>query len=216
MPLVKDILRKTEKTMTFKEINYFDNLSVKEIRNFFYPQMIFSFAKKTNYPLDESNQLAYLSQLLFYSIQLHDKILVAEDEVGLLVLEGDHLFSLVFEEITSSSQIEHTLKFTNYIKDLSEKRILALDGSLDVELVEEFKFQEVARIITQIVGKNDPQLLELSKNLSYLLRSYLKEDSYQEDKDAFFDNYFLGKDSQLEEMALQIIEAMEGEIIEKK
>lgn len=216
MPLVKEILRKTEKTMTFKEINYFDNLSVKEIRNFFYPQMIFSFAKKTNYPLDESNQLAYLSQLLFYSIQLHDKILVAEDEVGLLVLEGDHLFSLVFEEITSSSQIEHTLKFTNYIKDLSEKRILALDGSLDVELVEEFKFQEVARIITQIVGKNDPQLLELSKNLSYLLRSYLKEDSYQEDKDAFFDNYFLGKDSQLEEMALQIIEAMEGEIIEKK
>ncbi len=213
MILVKEIFEKTEKNMSFKDINYFESLSELEKRNLFFPQMIFSFAEKSSCPLDEAYELAYFSQILFYSIQLHDKVLEDKDNINLLILEGDHLFSLVFKKIISSSYSRHILKFTNYIKNLSERRILCIDGFLEKEEADEFKFKEVSRIITEIVGKNDPQLLDLSQKLSELLLNYLKNDDYKNYKLSWTQEYLSLKDPEIQEIANKIIKAMEGDML---
>lgn len=213
MVLVKEILVKTEKSMSFKDINYFDNLSEREKINLFFPQMIFSFAEKSAYPYEEAYELAGFSQLLFFSIQLHDKILEAKGNPNLLILEGDHLFSLVFKKIITSKHEKHILKFTNYIKNLSEKRILCIDGLLDKNEVDSFKFKEVSRIIAEIVGKNNPVLLDLSQELSELLLEYLNNDDYGSYKNAWMKTYFSGKNQELQDITLEIIKAMEGDML---
>ena len=180
MKHLKEIIKKSKDNMTYRDIDFFEMLDQKEKKSVFYPSLIMNFAEYKNYPADEAGELALLSQLLYYSIELHEKTRKNDDSETLLILGGDYLFSLVFRMITGSKHIKDIRSFTEFIKKFSEKRVLCIDGALDNQEILTYKCSHLAKIAVAIISDNDQLLLDLGEELASLYAVYLEDEKTYE------------------------------------
>lgn len=211
-----EVFEESKKRMYFKDLDFFNKLDEKQIRTMFYPGLILAFAEYTNYSWEDAKELALLSQLLSYSIEIHEKIFQEEKIVDLVVLEGDHLYISVFKEITTSNHIKDIGKFTDYIRTFSEKRIMCIDGILTEEEVNEYKFKHITKIITEIVAAGDTEIKKISEKLSDIFIIYLKDESkFEEAKEKFIIEIAKEYNPKILRATKYIIESMGGVNIEK-
>lgn len=217
---LREVFEKSKKRMFFKDLDFFEKLDDKQRKTMFYPGMILSFADYTNYPLEDAKDLALLAQLLSYSIEIHEIICKDKEINDLVILEGDHLYSRVFLEITTSKHIKHISKFTDYIRNYSEKKIMFIDGLISLEEVNEYKYKRVSRVITEIIAPDNKELLEISEKISDLFILYAtraKKDmtEFEWAKEKFIIDSKKDYDSKMFGIIEYIINSMEGVSIEK-
>lgn len=177
-----EIFEKSKKEMFYKELDYFKKLNEKQKNTMFYPAMILNFSEYTNYPQEDAQELALFSQLLYYSIEIHEKILTDQIIDNLVILEGDHLFTKVFRKMTLTPQIKNISRFTDYIRNFSEKRIMFIDGLLSEKEVLNYKYRQIGKIIADVIAPENDIILEISIKLSELYMIYLKEEEKFEEE----------------------------------
>ena len=213
---LSEIFESSKENMFFKELDFFKKLDEKQKMTLFYPGMILYFASYTGYSRENAKELALLSQLLFYSIEIHEKILKNDEVNNLVILEGDHLYSNVFKKITRSIHIENIHLFTNYVRTFSEKRIMNLDGLLLEDDVVKYKYKEIARIIAEIVSKNNKVLLEISELLAELYIEFFADNNkFSDSKIKLIDKINLKYGLEYKDISEKIVKSMEGVLSEQ-
>ena len=205
-----EIFENSKENMFFKELDFFRKLTDKEKNSLFYPGLIINIAQYTAYPEEDGKELALLAQMLFYSIEIHEKILEANEVNNLVILEGDHLYSKVFQKITRSVHIENISKFTNYMKNFCEKRIMFLDGILPEEEVAEYKYKQISKLVMEIIAEGNNEIMETALELSDLYIVYLKDEKAFLNKKKNLLNNYEKKDIGYFNLVKKIVDSMEG------
>lgn len=205
-----EVFENSKENMFFKELDFFKKLTDKEKKSLFYPGLIINVAQYTGYPEKDAKELALLAQMLFYSIEIHEKILEANEVNNLVILEGDHLYSKVFQKITRSVHIENNSKFTNYMKNFCEKRIMYLDGLITENEVTEYKYKQISKLVMEIIAEGNNDIMVTALELSSLYIVYLKNESIFSDEKKNLLNKFKEKDEKLFDLVKKIVDSMEG------
>jgi hypothetical protein len=205
-----EVFENSKENMFFKELDFFKKLTDKEKKSLFYPGLIINVAQYTGYPEKDAKELALLAQMLFYSIEIHEKILEANEVNNLVILEGDHLYSKVFQKITRSVHIENISKFTNYMKNFCEKRIMYLDGLITENEVTEYKYKQISKLVMEIIAEGNNDIMLTALELSSLYIVYLKNESIFPDEKKNLLNKFKEKDEKVFDLVKKIVDSMEG------
>lgn len=205
-----EVFENSKENMFFKELDFFKKLTDKEKKSLFYPGLIINVAQYTGYPEKDAKELALLAQMLFYSIEIHEKILEANEVNNLVILEGDHLYSKVFQKITRSVHIENISKFTNYMKNFCEKRIMYLDGLITENKVTEYKYKQISKLVMEIIAEGNNDIMLTALELSSLYIVYLKNESIFPDEKKNLLNKFKEKDEKVFDLVKKIVDSMEG------
>ncbi|NCC80869.1 MAG: hypothetical protein EOM04_01160 [Clostridia bacterium] len=205
-----EVFENSKENMFFKELDFFKKLTDKEKKSLFYPGLIINVAQYTGYPDKDAKELALLAQMLFYSIEIHEKILEANEVNNLVILEGDHLYSKVFQKITRSVHIENISKFTNYMKNFCEKRIMYLDGLITENKVTEYKYKQISKLVMEIIAEGNNDIMLTALELSSLYIVYLKNESIFPDEKKNLLNKFKEKDEKVFDLVKKIVDSMEG------
>ncbi len=209
---LNEIFEKSKKNMVFKELDFFRKLNEKQIKSLFYPGLILNMANYTGYSEDDAKELALLSHLLYFSIEIHEKILEDEDVNNLVILEGDHIYSGVFKKITRSVHINNISKFINYIKNISKKRIMFIDGIFKENEVTEYKYKQISKIVMEIIAEDNDEIMEIALKLSDLYIIYIKEDreKFLNEKNSIINYYKNQNNEKMFRTIKNIIYSMEG------
>lgn len=212
MTNLRDIVENSKKEMFFKGLDYFGKLNDKQKKTLFYPGMILSLAKYTNYPKEDARDLSIFSQVLYYSIEIHEKIFEENENIDLVILEGDHLYSKVFKQLTMSNHIKDISKVTDYVKTYSEKRIMLIDGLLLEEEVLNYKYKQISLLITEIIAPENEELLEITAKLTDLYMLFLKDDVlFKDEKDKLIKDSNEKHPEKIQKLILGIIKSIGGE-----
>ena len=171
---MEQVYDQTKSQMTFKGIDFFDVLTEKERDTVFYPSLALHYGKAKGYDSALAFSLAELAQLLYYSIEIHEKIINGKGIKNLVVLEGDYLYARVFEKITNSEHFREIHRFIDYVKSYSEKKIMHIDGLLAKEELVAYKYGALAAIVVDIIDGGDQAPGFPSEPLSHLHHMYLE------------------------------------------
>ena len=205
-----EVFEISKENMFFRELDFFKKLTEKEKNSLFYPGLIINTAQYTGYPEEDGKELALLAQMLYYSIEIYEKILQNEEVNNLVILEGDHLYSKVFQKINRSVHIENISKFTNYMKNFCEKRIMFLDGILPEEEVIEYKYKQVSKLVMEIIAEGNNEIMETALELSDLYIVYLKDEKAFLNKKKNLLNNYEKKDIGYFNLVKKIVDSMKG------
>ena len=214
MTNLRDIFENSKKEMFFKELDYFRKLNDKQKESLFYPGMILSLAEYTNYPKEDARDLAIFSQVLYYSIEIHENIFkeTENENNDLVILEGDHLYSKTFKKLTMSKHIKDISKVTDYVKTYSEKRIMLIDGLLSEKEVLDYKYKQVSKLITEIIAPDKEELLEITAKLTDLYMLFLKDDIlFNGVKDKLIKDSKTNQPEEIQKIILDTIRSIGGE-----
>ena len=172
---LQSVLCHTSLKMKYKNIDFFDFLDQKEKKAQFYPKLILEMSEYSHYDREKALILAEVSQLLFYSLEIHEKISCPQYPKTEVILAGDYLYSQIFKIITTRNFEELIPFFTTFIKEFSAKRILFFDGEMESEELLRFKYVRPAEIAARVITKDNPEMLQVASDLSDLFYLHMTD-----------------------------------------
>ena len=148
----------------------------------FFPRLMSLLADRNNLDDSKAQNLGIVSTLVYLSAKIHYS--VSEDNndqfassTQFPILLGDLLYGKVIEVLMSSSCSSFLQDYLRYLQKLNATVVDHLNGDVSEEILNDLRFNELARLSAELLGIREEQELDLVKNLANAFSSSLKNES---------------------------------------